>query len=175
MSNCGVLESWRWDARVWATLEELWKWGVMSRWRGHDDGDGGEERISLERGWMSSESISMPGQPLHTSVCSSHGGGIAIADATGCVLSPLPSTQKHLSPHTGHMPPNTSPLSSPSPRLAFMSFSLSVPVLLSLMECQGLADAAAARLHGHAVCCCNPPLQHTHWCPQRRDRFAVMK
>lgn len=87
-----------------------WRWG---------DGDGdwwkGEENISLEKAWMSSESPSVPECPLYTSVSSSHGGDFNSWRNRTSVRSPLPSTQKHLSPHTGHMPCNTSPLSSPSP------------------------------------------------------------
>ena len=105
------------SGRVGATLQEQRKCGVMSRRRGDDDGDRwrAAERKSLEKGWMSSESPSMPVQLLHTSVCTSH-GGIAIADATGRACAHLsPPREQHLSAHTGHMPPNTSPLSSPSP------------------------------------------------------------
>lgn len=142
----------------------LWKWSLMRRWR--DDPVNrwiAEKRISLEGGWMSFETPSMPVHPLHTSVCSSHEAAANSIRNRTCVRSPLRSTQKHLSPHTGHMPCNTSPLWSPSPHLAFMSFSLSVLFLLSLMECQGLAYAPAAQLHGHTVSFCNCPLQtHSH-------------
>lgn len=40
-----------------------------------------------------------------------------------------------------------------------MSFSLSVPVLLSLMECQRLEAAPAAHRHGRTVSFCNCPAQ----------------
>ncbi len=146
---------------------------MMRRWRGDDDGDSWDE-------------------PQHATAASPRiclfvpWGDCNCRRYRACVCSPLLSTQEHLSPHTGHMPPNTSPLPSPSLHLAFMSFSLSVPVLLSLMECQRLADAPTAHLHGHAVSCkCPlemklPPTHththtHTHRWTRRRDGSAVMK
>lgn len=95
---------------------------------------------------------------------SAHPMGALQQQMQQCMRAHLSS---HLSPHIGHMPCNTSPLSSSS-LPAFMSFSLSVPFLLSLMECQGLAQPPAARLHGHIVSFPNCPLQtssidtHTH-------------
>lgn len=144
------------------SMKRRWWWWVK-----------GEEKLSFEKGWRSFGSPDLPIRPLHTSVSSPH-GGTAITDATRhvCARSPLPSKQKHLSPHRAHMPCNTSPLLSPSPSFAFMSFSLSVPYLVVF---DGLPGA------GRLSCSCfmvalspsetvlyKPAHSHTHRCTQSR-------
>lgn len=54
-----------------------------------------------------------------------------------------------------------------------MSLPLSVPILLSLMGCQGLADTPAARLHGHTVSSCIRPL-HTQINAWERELLLLL-
>lgn len=142
-----------WD--VWATVEESWKWSVMRRWCWWSVERRGENIIREGLDELRES------QHTHPHICLSIPWGHCNSRRNRtCVLSHLSPPHRNICLLTQAICLVTQALSCLHPPISLSClFPLSVPILLSLMVCQELADTPAAWLHGHSVSIRNCPLQ----------------